>query len=322
MKKLLVVALAIGLVVLVAGCSGGDTTTTLSSETTTSSDDSSAATGDTSTTSPSEPTTVAPSGALPTVGHEQTDSRFVYAGKWKSVTLKSASGHSVAMASSSSCSVTIRFTGTSLSWLATVGPGYGKAKVTLDGGASKTVDLYSKSAAYKHTVYQTGKLTNKAHTVVIAYTGKKNSAATGKSIDVDAITVTGVLTGRYQQNNPKLSYSGTWKTGSSPSASGGTYGYTSSSKASVIIRFTGTQLAWLAKVGPSYGRANVTVDGSKPMTIELYSAAIGWQKRVWSSGTLELGAHTVKIFWTGTKNSKASGTTIDIDALDVTGILN
>jgi hypothetical protein len=41
---------------------------------------------------------------------------------------------------------------------------------------------------------------------------------------------------------------------------------------------------------------------------------------VWSA-TLPAGVHTVKIEWTGTKNSASTGTYINTDAFDVIGTL-
>ena len=134
--------------------------------------------------------------------------------------------------------------------------------------------------------------------------------------------MTGVVTGRYQQSNVKLSYSGTWNTTSSTSASGGSFKYAGASGASVTIHFTGIDLAWIAKKGPAYGEAKITVDGAKTYTVNLYRASAAWQQRVWSTGILAMGAHTVEIHWTGAKSKAATGTNINVDAFDVTGTLN
>ena len=71
-----------------------------------------------------------------------------------------------------------------------------------------------------------------------------------------------------------------------------------------------------------YAKAKVTLDGGSPVTVDLYSATVVWQQKVWSSGLLVNGAHTVKIQWTGTKRSVATGTNINLDAVDVTGTLS
>jgi hypothetical protein len=346
MKKALLFATVIAFAALVAGCSGSgatssttassDTTVTgtaqtssttiLGGDTTTSVSDGSTdtTTEDTSTTLPTDSTTTTTSSTgdiSQTVAHQQNEARFAYSGTWKTVSATSASGGSLGLADSSGASLTIRFIGTHLTWIGKESPAYGQAKVTVDGGTAHTVDLYSSTTVWKHTIWQTGTLKSGAHTVVISWTGKKRTAATGTNIDVDAIQVTGVLTGRYQQSNAKFSYSGTWKTTSNTSAAGGSFSYAGASGASVTVHFSGIDLAWIAKKGPGYGEAKITVDGQKTYTVNLYSASTVWQKRVWSTGILAMGSHTVKIQWTGSKSSAATGTTIDVDAFDVTGTL-
>jgi hypothetical protein len=65
----------------------------------------------------------------------------------------------------------------------------------------------------------------------------------------------------------------------------------------------------------------VTVDGGTTATVDLYDSKVRWQQRVWSTGILAMGAHTVKIEWAGTKSKAATATDINIDAIDVTGTL-
>jgi hypothetical protein len=55
------------------------------------------------------------------------------------------------------------------------------------------VDLYSASALWKQTVWQTNALVPGTHTVEIEWTGTKSSTATGTNISVDAFDVIGVL---------------------------------------------------------------------------------------------------------------------------------
>ena len=295
---------------------GDDTTTTTSAAGQTSA-------GDTSTNLVSTTTTVPITAASDpaTVTHEQSEARFVYAGGWKTSSAAQASGGSYAVASSSGSSLTIRFIGTHLAWIAKEGPAYGEATVTVDGGTPHVVNLYSKTVTWKHTVWQTGTLSRDAHTVVISYSGKKAAASTGRSIDVDAISITGVATGRYQQSDSQFTFAGSWKKSTNSLASGGSFVYADTKGASVTIRFKGIDLAWIAKKGPSYGEAKVIVDGGKAVTVDLYNSSSTWQKRVWSTGILASDEHTVKIEWTGSKHKGASAANVDIDALDVTGTL-
>jgi hypothetical protein len=361
-KKTLFALMVLGLVLLVVGCSSGaksSTTTSASGDTTTVTDQTSDTTGssdtsdtsgtsdtsvtdgtgttastdqgtdtttggDTTTTVAGDTTTTTAASGLSTsqtATYPQTGTGFTYSGSWKTSSSSSAAGGSFALADSKA-SLTIRFIGTAVSWIAKESPAYGEAKVTVDGGTAKTVNLYSSTTVWKHVVWSSGSLKKGAHTVVISWTGNKSSAATGTNIDVDGIKITGVVTGRAQQGNSKLSYSGTWKTVSDTSASGGAFKYANTSGASVTIKFSGIDLAWIAKTGPDYGKAKITVDGTKTYTVNLYSKTVSWQKRVWSTGLLTDGAHTVKIEYLGTKSSASTGTYIDIDAFDVAGSLS
>jgi hypothetical protein len=127
---------------------------------------------------------------------------------------------------------------------------------------------------------------------------------------------------RHEQTDPRLTYSGDWTTSATASASGGGFAYANSEGASVTIRFTGTNLVWIAKMSSVYGKAKVTIDGGSPATVDLYSADVVWRQKVWDSGTLADGTHIVKIEWTGAKSPAATDTNINIDAVDVTGTLN
>jgi hypothetical protein len=125
--------------------------------------------------------------ALTTV--EQTDPRFAYTGLWTTLTTTAASGGSTAYVNKVGSSVTIRFTGSSLIWLAKTASVYGIAKVTVDGGSPVLVDLYSAATLYKQNVWSTGLLAEGEHTVKIEWTGTKNARSTKTNIGIDAIQV-------------------------------------------------------------------------------------------------------------------------------------
>jgi Peptidase_C39 like family len=126
---------------------------------------------------------------------------------------------------------------------------------------------------------------------------------------------------RYQQADAGVKYRGTWTVSSNGSASGGSFRYADSARASVTITFKGTYLGWITKKSPLYGRARVTVDGGKPVIVDLYSARTLWRQKVWETGRLKAGTHTVKIEWTGRKNASAKDANIGVDGFDVIGKL-
>ena len=127
--------------------------------------------------------------------YQEKDPNLVFTGSWRSVSASAYSGGQAAYAFRSGSSVTINFTGTSLTWLAATGGTCGKAEVTLDGGSAVLVDLYSARSLYQQAVYATGVLANRSHTVKIAWTGQKNAASWGTDIYLDALRVVGTLQG-------------------------------------------------------------------------------------------------------------------------------
>jgi N-acetylmuramoyl-L-alanine amidase len=126
---------------------------------------------------------------------------------------------------------------------------------------------------------------------------------------------------RYEQDDLHLVYAGTWRTNSSaPLASGGSFRYANSAGASLTVRFTGTSFSWIAKKSPVYGKARVTLDGTSTV-VDLYNSKELWQQTVWQKTGLTDTSHTVKIEWTGTKNTAATDYNIGVDAFLITGTI-
>ncbi len=126
---------------------------------------------------------------------------------------------------------------------------------------------------------------------------------------------------RYEQGDSRLAYTGAWTVSSSSSASGGSFRYANAAGALVTVAFNGTYLAWITKKSAVYGTASVTLDGAGPVTVDLYNATTVWQQKVWETGVLPAGTHTVTISWTGDKNAGATETNVGMDAFDLLGSL-
>ncbi len=264
----------------------------------------------------------------PAMRHQETDSRIAYTGSWTSFKTSGASGGSYTYADSAA-SATITFNGTRLEWVATTGTTMGRASVTLDGGDPIAVDLHSATTRRQVKVWSTGELSDAPHMVAITWTGDSSAASVGTRVNIDAVEVNGSLTyageppapspTRFQQTNAKIVYAGAWVPFSVSGASGGSYSYAASA-ASATVRFEGTQLDWVATTGLTMGRAGVSLDGGDVVSADLYSATTLRQQKVWSTGTLAPGQHTVVITWTG-QPSASGGARINIDAFDVLGSL-
>jgi hypothetical protein len=124
---------------------------------------------------------------------------------------------------------------------------------------------------------------------------------------------------RVEQTSSLLAYTGSWSTTTTSSASGGSFGYANSAGSSVTVTFNGIYLQWITKKSSVYGQASVSVDGKAPQTVDLYSSSTVYLQKVWDTGLLASGTHTVKISWTGAKNASATATNIGLDAFDVIG---
>jgi hypothetical protein len=126
-------------------------------------------------------------------------------------------------------------------------------------------------------------------------------------------------TTRYQQNYSRFVYSGTWAAFSSTKASGGSYRRTSLGSSSVTVTFTGTYLAWIATAGTTLSKAYVSLDGGPAQSVDLARSVVTYQQKVWNTGTLASGRHTVKIW---RDPSDAAGKYISVDAFDVIGTVD
>jgi peptidoglycan hydrolase-like protein with peptidoglycan-binding domain len=219
-------------------------------------------------------------------------------------------------------SVTINFTGTYLRWVGTKAPNHGIAKVTVDGTTTFDVDLYNPTALYQRNLWD-ATLPSGAHTVKIEVTADKNPASTGTYVGVDAFNVLGTVTqayvlNRYEDDNPRLTYSGSWSATSTPEASGGSDKRANTSAAMVSVTFTGVRLDWIATTGPGMGTAVVSVDNGAATSVDLSGPTTAYQQNVWSTGPLSAGTHKVQISW---DEGNALGAYITLDAFDVLGTL-
>lgn len=252
------------------------------------------------------------------VRYDQTDSRFVSSGTWAPYAKTAAWNGSYGRSRTSGASVTITFVGTRLDWIAMKGTTTGKADVYVDDVLKKTIDLAASTAVYQQNVWSTDDLPSGTHKVRFV---RSSSSATDKYLVIDAVDVMGTIIDtktRYEQDDPRLLYSGTWSQQSVAQASGGTSRRLREKSASVIVTFTGTRLDWIAMLAPENGKANVSLDGGALQTVDLHSATTLYQQMVWTTGTLARGTHWLEIRW---DNDNESAQYVSVDAFDITGTL-
>lgn len=209
-------------------------------------------------------------------------------------------------------SAAFKFSGGSVTWLTRKGPFLGLATVYIDGVSQGTVDLYAPGQAAFAKTYN-GLSTTSGHTIKIVVTGK-NASSNNSKIPVDAFQVGTSLT----QDSGEVTYD-RWAVGntrSSLTAMAGSYESASVPGSVASFTFTGTGIDWITATGPSYGKADVVIDGVDRGVVDLYAASQNW-KVTQSYPGLTSGVHTITIKVLGTKSASAANTRVVVDAFTV-----
>jgi hypothetical protein len=107
---------------------------------------------------------------------------------WAGAASAHALGGTYRTSAAKTSTVAISFSGTEIDWIASKGPAYGKASVTIDGSSAGTVDLYRASVLWQAPIVFDG-LAAGPHTLVIKVLGTKAAASTGTKVVIDGFLV-------------------------------------------------------------------------------------------------------------------------------------
>jgi len=265
--------------------------------------------------------TVGPSAV--SASFEQSDPHWVFTGAWSTYSSAALSGGSHAVASAAGSSMSMPFTGSRLDLVATTGPKFGIAHVSVDGGAPVVVDLYTPDTAFQQTVFSTGDIAAGFHTVTVTVTGTANAASADTFVGLDSAVITGMPCAQpIDQGDNHIVTRGAWMSYSSPSLIGGSHFMTGATGDQASVAFTGTRLDLVALTGPKMGIVTVSVDGGAPVDVDLYSPASRFRQVVFSTGDLAAGPHTVLVTASGRKNLAAEGTYASIDGVILEGTIS
>jgi hypothetical protein len=189
---LLVTATLLGAALIFVGCrdiSGSDTT---AGDTTTSLDSMGSTTLPHLTSTTAHPgTTEEPT--LVTNRYEQNDPKLHWLGPWTATGGADDSGGSLVYTEDTASSVTLKFTGVSISLITRVGLALGRITATLDSGAPTTIDCYSDTPGYQQIIWAADPLPNSTHYLKLECAGTSNPASGGVGIYIDAFAITGTL---------------------------------------------------------------------------------------------------------------------------------
>jgi hypothetical protein len=140
-------------------------------------------------------------------------------------------------------------------------------------------------------------------------------AGNREGVKTEIYTIT--IKTRYEEDDPAITYTGTWKTYYNNYCSDGTLMYSCQTGAKVSFTFTGTGIKWIVAKAPMLGKAKACLDGNSFCKIvDLYSPAFRYQDILQKTG-LTPGPHTLTIEVLGQKNSSSTNYCIDIDAFEV-----
>jgi len=179
--------------------------------------------------------------------------------------------------------------------------GVAKTEYSRDGGSWRTGSVFTSTTGGTHTLRF------------------RSVDAAGNIEDITQVTYT--LTPRVDQSEDGVYFDGLWTSYYSASRHDYYWLATNSPGAFVSFKFTGTGFNLLGSMAPTYGIANVSVDGGEPVPADFYAPSTLHKQSVLNVSGLEESEHTVRIEWTGEKNPLSSGTTIGLDAFDLSGAL-
>lgn len=144
-----------------------------------------------------------------------------------------------------------------------------------------------------------------------AFVARVVSDAAPAAYSISAATTTQA---RSEETDAALSFSSGWW--QRLSGSGASAMLASTAGSSVQVTFEGSAVRVVAAVGPSRGKAQVSVDGVDYGTVDLCASSWALQEVVFSAD-VGPGQHVLTVSHTGLKNELSNSTTVEVDAVEV-----
>jgi hypothetical protein len=104
----------------------------------------------------------------------------------------------------------------------------------------------------------------------------------------------------YSESSATVRYTGTWSKQILSTYLGGAAKYARARSASATFTFTGNQVAWLSRMGPTSGKARVYINGTLVATVNLYSSTTKVKQVVFTRTFASVGTRRLKIVVAGT----------------------
>ena len=256
---------------------------------------------------------------------EQNNPAIVYSGNWYTNDSAANTGGQAVLTNTKGARASITFNGTGIAWIGVADAYAGLATVYLDG-SMQVINTYNPISQYQKVLFQASGLAPGAHTFSIEVTHERGPGTDGSWVWIDAFDIEGTPvaggvsagTGRIEQNNAAMTFTGRWFANNNPALSGGSAALAVDAGSRATLAFTGSGVSWITYQDQWSGMARVYVDGDVKTTIDNYASPARTGVAAYTIGGLGSGAHTITIEVTGTRSANSQGSWVWIDAFDVT----
>jgi hypothetical protein len=217
----------------------------------------------------------------------------------------------------------VNFSGTDITWIGKIGPNFGIASYSVDGGTPVAFDAYNPNVLSQNNNVVVSGLAPGSHSLKIEVTHFKNASSSDYYQVIDAFNITGLPLPLYQgavagYDSAELSFSGPWTCGPDPNGgdlSGG-HCYSKAKNASISWTFTGSLIEVYGRPDAENGIFNVLIDGAQVGQVDGHygskdnDALNGYGL---FQAKVAPGTHTIRLVNTGTLDWAAGNTFIQID---------
>jgi len=215
----------------------------------------------------------------------------------------------------------VNFTGTGITWIGKIGPNFGIASYSVDGGSPVAFDAYNASLSSQHNNVVVSGLAPGSHSLKIEVTHSKNASSSDYYQTIDAFNITGSPLPLHQgiiagYNSPELSFSGPWSCGTSSNDLSGGHCWSNVQNASISWTFTGSLIEVYGRPDLEDGIFQVLIDGGPVGQFDGHFGSVD-NDALNGYGLFQAkvapGTHTIQLVNTGTADSAASDTFTQID---------
>ncbi len=129
-----------------------------------------------------------------------------------------------------------------------------------------------------------------------------------------------VLT-RYEETATGIAKLGNWVPLNGGNYSGAALLRSTITGEAMTLTFVGNRCDLVAMRSSGAGMLRVILDGQPQPLVDLYNPSFVFRSRVWSSGEIAAGTHTLRVENTGSKNPLSMSSAVNVDAFDIWGAL-